>query len=210
MRKLPIITAFLLGTSFFAQAQEEPAFKPVFSIELSTGIQPLHSNYSPSTARKRELAERGQEYVGSTAYRPVINLTGVYRPWKRTEFTFTAGVTWCHHQLMQYDEFGTDPDGKPRYNYINSEKVRHLAGWTDSTPLFSATLQWRHLWTPRHDLVLYSGAGAGVVFISRVIYPVPSVTPIGLRWDIQHFYIFAEGTIGPLATFVQGGLGWHF
>ena len=212
MRKLLIITALLLGTAFAAQAQEAEQSWPVFSFEISTGLPPIHMNFSPNAARKNELAELGQEVIKAKAYYPVINLTGVFRPWRKNEFTFTAGVSWCHHQIKQHPEFGIDPAGRPRYDWSKGT----MAGWTDSTPYFSVTGQWRHIWTPGRVVELYSGAGwglvigRGLVFDVTPILPLPSLIPIGLRVGGKHFYAFAEGTVGTLATFVNGGLGWHF
>ena len=205
-RSLLLAAVLLMGGAAAASAQEEPVFPKTFSLEVSTGYQPLHMNYSPSTARKQELAELGQAARKKDAYYPVINLTGVYRPWKRTEFTFTAGASWCFHPVTQYEVFGTDPYGKPRYDLQKGTP----AGWKGSTPFFNVTLQWRHLWTPRHMVVLYSGAGAGIVFNAQHFFPAPSVTLIGLRAGGKHFYAFAECPIGPLATLIHGGLGWHF
>ena len=211
MRKYLIVTTFLLGTAFVARAQEEPAFKPLFSIEISTGYPPIHTITSSPSQKK--LIEQGLEVVNKQdAYYPVINLTGVYRPWKRAEFTFSAGVSWCHHQLKQHPQFGVDPNGKPRYDWSKGA----IAGWTDSSPCFMVAAQCRYLWTPSYLLVLYSGTGWGVVFGSGLaagiasVLPVPSITPIGVRNSGKHFYAFAEGTIGPMATFIHGGLGWHF
>lgn len=213
MRKYLIIISFLLGTAFAARAQEELAFRPVFSIEIGTGYPPIHTLTASSYTREKELAEKGLEIVDKqNAFYPVINLTGVYRPWKRAEFTFSAGASWCHHQLKQHPQFGVDPNGKPRYDWSKGT----MAGWTDSTPCFMVAAQCRYLWTPSYLLVLYSGTGWGIVFGSRFIagitsvLPVPSLTPIGLRTGGKHFYAYAEGTIGPLATFIHGGLGWHF
>ena len=184
MRKgILLAAALLLGAAAVASAQEEPGFQQVFSFELSTGIRPIHTVDTPSYTRKKELAELGQAINTQDAFYPVVNLTGVWRPWKRTEFTVTAGASWCFHPVTQYEVFGTDPYGKPRYDLQKGTP----AGWKGSTPFFNVTLQWRHLWTPRHMVVLYSGAGAGIVFNAEHFFPAPSVTLIGLRAGGKHF-----------------------
>lgn len=205
-----IITCLCLASAFSAGAQQQqsayPQFQKSYSIELGTGIQPFYMNSwtAPSGLVKDRLAAKGQR-PASPYYFPVLSLTGVMRISRRSEHILTFGSTWCHHQVMQYAESGgVDPEGKPRYN--TAEKGT-LVGWMESSPQFSLTWQWRHLWTPDRKVVLYTGVGLG---LCMEFVPVPDVTPIGLRFGGTHLYGFAELTLGPVATLAHGGLGWRF
>lgn len=191
------IACFLLAFAFSAGAQS-------YSIELGTGIYPIYMNSwtAPSSAVKDKLAAKGQAAVGPDYY-PVLSLTGVMRISRRSEHILTLGSTWCHHQVMQYPESGgIDPEGRPRYNL----KEGTLVGWMESSPQFSITWQWRHLWTPDRPVILYSGVGIGLAGL----VPIPDLTPFGLRFGGPHLYGFAELTLGPVATLAHGGIGWRF
>lgn len=207
MRARFLITALLLLTQL-AGAQELP-FQKSFSLELGTGYQPLHMTLSPSRTVENALADKGQQVDKTGAYYPVISLTGVWRTRLRTEVALAAGISWCHHKIIQHEAFGIDPDGKPRYD-LNKWKE---AGWKDSTPIPSLTFRYRHLWNPDRALVAYSGAGVGIIPASGAGYPViplPELTPIGLRMAGEHFYFFLELTMGPVASLGHGGFGWRF
>lgn len=200
-----VLTAVLFLLPFLAPARESLPLKGNFSLELGTGYQPLHMTLSPSRDVERALAEKGQRADTGSAYDPVISLSGVWHAYPRTEFALTAGISWCHHPLIQYEAFGIDPDGKPRYDTTTGKRI----GWKDSTPIASLTLRYRHLWNPDGALVAYSGLGAG--FVPQTGIPLlPEVTPIGVRFGGRHFYFFLECTMGPVASLGHGGLGWRF
>lgn len=178
-----------------------------YSIEAGTGIQPLQMLLAGDRAVREALAPKGQDIDSQGGFYPVINLTGVIRSGHRTEFTLTAGASWYHHKVIQYPVFGTDPEGRPRYDLKNGTP----AGWKDSIPTYSLTLQWRHLWNPDNDFTVYTALGAGVVTRrSFGFVPLPSLTPVAFRYGGKHFYAFAELTLGTLASIAHGGLGWHF
>ena len=200
-----IVTVFLLS-GLLAGAQELP-YRKQFSLELGTGYQPLHMTMSPSREMETALAEKGQRVDKSGAFYPVISLSGVWRTRPHTEFALAAGISWCHHRLLQYEPFGIDPKGNPRYD--GSAKGTP-AGWKDSTPIPSLTLRYRHLWNPDRAVVAYSGAGAGFVLPYTGIPVLPELTPIGVRFAGEHFYFFLELTMGPVASLGHGGFGWHF
>lgn len=201
--RLFIAVAALFWLAAAASAQQ----KPGWSLELGTGLQPLHMTFIPSYGYEAKLADKGQAVSSDGAFCPVVSLTGVIRTRPKTEFTASAGASWYHHRNMQCSVFGTDPEGKPRYN-LNDWTYTE---WMDSEPVFTFTLQWRHLYNPQNAFVLYTALGAGLVFpTSMEIAPVPSLTPIAFRYGGRHFYGFAEFTLGPLAGLVHGGLGWSF
>ena len=178
-----------------------------YSIEVGTGLQPLHMTFIPSYGYEGEIADKGQAVSSKDSFYPVVSLTGVLRTRPKTEFTASAGASWCHHRNMQCSVFGTDPQGKPRYN-INDWTYTE---WMDSEPVFTLTFQWRHLWNPQNAFVIYTALGAGLVVpTSMETAPMPSLTPVAFRYGGKHFYAFTELTLGTLATFVHGGLGWRF
>ena len=199
--KRVVLAAVLLGLSASALAQE----KPTWSVEMGTGIRPLHMISVPGRDRYAQLADWGQGIELDGACYPVLDIGVVLRSHRKTEHCLTVGASWCHHRLTQYPSFGTDPDGKPRYDLEKGTP----AGWTDSALSFAVTYQWRHIWNPDRPVNLYSGLGVGIVSASWV-FVLPSFTPVGLRVGGRHLYGFAECTVGSLATVLHGGLGWRF
>jgi hypothetical protein len=203
-----IAAAVLLAAAISVSAQEKDTSSDTkYSVEIGTGLQPLHTNLANGWSYKKELAETGQGIDSKGSFCPVADLTAVIRTRPRTEFTLSAGVSWYHHRVTQYSIFGTDPEGKPRYNLKDGTP----GGWKDSSPVFSLTFQWRHIWNPDNAFKVYSGLGAGIVFSKyEQPLPAPSLTPAAFRYGGKHFYGFAEITVGTLATFIHGGLGWQF
>ena len=230
MKALPIAFAALLlvlaGTAFAqeagsvgsrndeaAAAQPDAVFEQTYSIELGTGMPPLYMQLLPYGRVQEELAQKGQQAIDNGAFYPVISLSGVMRCGLKTELTLTFGTSWCYNKLIQYPVFGTDPNGLPRYDLYKGSP----AGTLVSSPVLTILLQYRHLWNPKNAFVLYSGAGFGFStgFLqyrgsSPLPNPIPAITPIAFRYGGEHFYGFAECTLGPVASFVHGGLGWRF
>ena len=196
-----------------AVVPERAEFEKTYSIELGTGLPPFFMRYMPNSSVKKSLAQKGQEAIGDGAFYPVISLTGVMRTGLKTEFTATVSGSWCYNNLVQYPQFGTDPNGQPRYDLTKGLPAGRLA----SSPTFTLMVQYRHLWNPKNAFVLYSGVGFGfssglMAYRGNSVYPsfLPSLTPLAFRLGGQHFYGFAECTIGPVASYVHGGLGWRF
>ena len=183
------------------------SFEKSYSREIGTGIRPFQMMINPLRAAQVRLAPKGQDVDTDGSFYPVVSLTGVLRSGWKTEFTLSAGASWYHHRLIQYPSFGMDPDGKPRYDLEHGERV----GWMDSIPAFSGTFQWRHLWNPSNAFIVYTALGAGVtVSYFSPFFPLLSLTPVAFRYGGEHFYAYTEMTLGPLASFVHGGLGWRF
>ena len=210
MKRLLLLTACLVVIPAMALAQgvKDSGYKS-FSLELGTGIQPLHMALVPSGEEKRALADQGMVYERTSDLDcPSFSLSEVWRAARYFEFCLTEGISWKIMNLIQYESFGIDPDGKPRYdvNYYAASPAGHKA----SKPVGSLTLQARVIWNPDNKRVnAYSALGAGLTTVTGH-YPLPLVTPIALRFGNGHLYGFIEATVSPVATFGQGGIGWKF
>lgn len=206
MKARVLTLALMLAATLPAFAQESAPWPKSWSLEITSGLPPLHTSFLPTRADQQALAKMGQEAFHGDSYYPSFNVSAVLRSRKKTEHVFSAGISWCVYPYIQYGAFGTDPQGQPRYDL--DKKVSE--GWKQTAPSVALVWQWRHLWNPSRTVVIYSGLGAGLVWVNQLI-PLPSGTPIGVRTGgKKHFYVQAELTIGPLNTFVQGGLGWRF
>lgn len=211
MRFLSLAVAILLGTGLLTRAQEVPEISQrTWSIETGVGIIPYHMAMIPTRAIKEELAQFGQE-PGKiiNPYGPAFSVSGAYRIRRWTEFRFTVGASWRYYELIQYSVFGTDPDGKPRYDLSDGHYLK-----TTNASVFSFTFQCFHIWNPGRTAELYSGGGLGFIAgkgnpLTEPI-PLPELTPIGVRVGGRHLYGFTELTIGPIASLVHGGVGCRF
>lgn len=175
-----------------------------FSLELGYGYMPIHAQLAPTRQEELALADKGMSIDGAD-YHPTVSITQVWRTSRRWELCLTEGFSWCIFPVKRYDTFGVDPNGKPRYNL----KSGVPGGYRWSLPAVSATFQARFIWSPDWAVKLYSAVGVGLS-THTIYYPLPSITPIALRFGNGHFYGFAEATLGPIATFGQGGIGWKF
>lgn len=203
------LVMFVTSAAISAQgvSGDGSAYPKSYSIEVGTGMEPVQMMFISVRPVRQELAQFGQDIDRKGEFYPVLSLTGVMRSGRKTEFTLTAGASWYHHKVIQYSVFGTDPEGKPRYDLSDGSP----AGWKDSIPTYSLTLQWRHLWNPDNAFNVYTALGAGLVGgRSSSLLPLPCLTPVAFRYGGKHFYAFTELTLGPIATLVHGGLGWHF
>jgi len=211
IRKPFLLLAILLGTGLFVRAQERADYsRRNWSLEMGVGIIPYHMAMIPTRAIKEELAQYGQQ-PGKiiNPYGPAFSISGAYRLRRWTEFRFSVGASWRFYELTQYSVFGTDPDGKPRYDLSDSHYLK-----TTNASVFSFTLQCFHIWNPGRTAELYSGGGLGFIAGKEnpltAPIPLPELTPIGVRLGRGLFYGFMELTIGPIASLVHGGLGCRF
>ena len=208
MKRVLLLIAVLVVLPAVAFAQGEKDYKG-FSLELGTGIQPLHMTLVPTRQEKMALADRGMMDVNSSGLDcPSFSLSEVWRAAYYFEFCLTEGISWKIMNLIQYESFGIDPDGKPRYdvNYYASSPAGHKA----SKPVGSLTFQTRVIWTPDFKRAkVYSALGIGFSTVTEQ-FPLPLVTPLGLRFGDNHLYGFLEATLSPVASFGHGGIGWKF
>ena len=180
-------------------------FKKSFSLELGTGIQPLHATLTPYRSEKVSYADKGQRLSRHTDFYPNLSVSEVWRPWPHWEFCLTESFTCAIVDVQQYGTFGVDPNGKPRYdlNVVESSRIQ------PSIPIMAVTFQTRIIWSPYWRVTMYSALGFGFTTATE-FYPLPEITPVAARFGSESLYFFAEATIGPIATFAHGGLGWRF
>ncbi|MBR2747990.1 MAG: hypothetical protein IKP01_06425 [Bacteroidales bacterium] len=208
MKRMLIAALVLLAGSYAAFGQEE-SFRKTFSLELGVGPGPLHMMYpgvSPSDDIEAAWADQGRRADKSTGYYPAVTLSGAIRTWDRWETVVTAGLSWYRSRLIQYESFGIDPQGKPRYDL---KKATPVGGWTDSSPIASLTVQERVFWNPRWKAQMYSAFGLGLTTSSSLV-PIPSLMPVCIRLGGRHLYGYAEAGFTPFASCLHGGLGWKF
>ena len=198
MRTHILALLLFLGVSTSAFAQR-------FSLEAGVGIQPLHMSSAPGTGLEKQLADKGIQITDKDKFCPTFSLSGIWRAMPKNEFLLTVGLSWRRYQMTQYETFGKDPQGRPRYDL---SKGQAAGSATAFVPSF--TLRYRHFWSQAEKpLLLYSGLGVG--FIPTITWtPMPELLPLGLRFNGAHFYGFVDLTVGPVATALHGGVGWKF
>lgn len=207
MRKicLAIAVSCILGAVAFAQEQPNH-----FSFELGGGFGPAHMTWigvCPTSAEKNAHCRIGQSMINPDDLScPGVSLSVVWQNKERTEVVLSGGMSWGYCKIVQHEQFGWAPDGSPRYDMYGPG----TSSWTEATkPVYSATLQFRHIWTPNCKVKAYSALGLGYspgVDLSPV-YVLPCVTPIAARYYInKHFYVFVENALNPLAFLAMGGV----
>ena len=212
-RFIALTALLLLGATAFAQEEEPPFFKQ-FSVEIATGLPPIHTLLEVNgTKYDKALAQQGKKPDMEGAWMPALSLSAVWKTAPRWEMVLTGGASWCHHKVIQYGTFGVDPQVNPRYNL----KDPHPDGWRDSTPIGALFFQARRFWNPTQKVKLYSAFGGGLVFggndhyfSDSLIGIIPSITPIAVRFGTGHLTFFIENTFSPAATGFDFGLGWTF
>ena len=119
-------------------------------IEIGTGLQPLHMGFigvSPSAELERELVRKGQFFRENDGFYPSVILTGSCELSPRWELALTASMSWGYLQLCQYDTFGIDPEGQPRYDLRSFSKL----GYRNVSPVPAFTVQGRYANTAYED-----------------------------------------------------------
>ena len=112
-----IAAAVLLAAAISVSAQEKDTSSDTkYSVEIGTGLQPLHTNLANGWSYKKELAETGQGIDSKGSFCPVADLTAVIRTRPRTEFTLSAGVSWYHHRVIR-DRSRRQAEVQPQRRY---------------------------------------------------------------------------------------------
>ena len=151
-RLTALVALLLLGVSAYAQEEDPPFFKQ-FSVEIATGLPPIHTLLEVNgTKYDKSFAREGKEPDMNGAWMPALSVSAVWKTAPRWEMVLTGGVSWCHHKVIQYGTFGIDPQGNPRYNL----KDPHPDGWRDSAPIGALFFQARCFWNPTQKVKLYS------------------------------------------------------
>ena len=213
-RLTALVALLLLSIAAYAQEEEEPPFFKQFSVEIATGLPPIHTLLGIyGTKYDKSFARDGKEPDLDGAWMPALSVSAVWKTARRWEMVLTGGASWCHHKVIQYGTFGIDPQGNPRYNL----KDPHPDGWRNSTPIGALFFQARCFWNPTQRVKLYSAFGGGFVlsgkdhfFSDDLVGIAPSLTPIAVRFGTNHLKFFIEHTYSPAATGFDLGLGWTF
>ena len=213
-RLTALVALLLLSIAAYAQEEEEPPFFKQFSVEIATGLPPIHTLLGIyGTKYDKSFARDGKEPDLDGAWMPALSVSAVWKTARRWEMVLTGGASWCHHKVIQYGTFGIDPQGNPRYNL----KDPHPDGWRNSTPLGALFFQARCVWNPTQRVKLYSAFGGGFMlsgkdhfFSDDLVGIAPSLTPIAVRFGTNHLKFFIEHTYSPASTGFDLGLGWTF
>lgn len=212
-RLLALAALMLWGASAFAQEDIDPPFSPYFTLEIGTGMAPIHTlmngkwSLGGNLSHGGTLSDDGTRADASHYWCPSFSVSVAWHTTLKWEWVLSGGYSWIHHRMMQYDTFGIDPAGRPRFDTGS----HHDIGWKDSYPAGAIFFQARRFWNPTQKVKLYSAAGMGYVFDpSRDFGVVPSITPIAVRFGTGHLKFFIENTFSPAATLVDIGLGWAF
>ena len=213
VRLTALLALLLLGATAFAQDEEPPFFKQ-FSVEIATGLPPIHTLLEVNGSKyDKTLAQQGKKADLDGVWIPALSLSAVWKTARRWEMVLTGGVSWCHHKVIQFGTFGIDPQGNPRYDLYDP----HPDGWRDSTPIGALFFQARCFWNPTQKVKLYSAFGGGLVlggkdhfFSDGMVAIVPSITPTAVRFGTAPLTFFLENTYSPAATGFDIGLGCTF
>jgi hypothetical protein len=207
-RLLALAALMLWGASAFAQ-EDDPfskTFRQKFSVEIGIGPAPFHmALVSPGWEYEEALAEEGKKITATDRMYPAFSLSGVWHPIAHWEYVLTASASWRPYQITRYEEFGIDPQGKPRYDLTKEipEGKRYYPG---VALFFEARVYWNPAWRVK----MYSAFGSGLFTDGSRLTPVPSLTPVALRINTGSLYFFVEDTLSPAATLLHLGLGWTF
>ena len=205
-RLLALAALMLAGVSAYAQEDVDPPFSPYFAVEIGTGLAPIHTWLNSSWALGG-ISDDGQRAVNYDSFCPAFSLSVAWHPSLKWEVVLTGGYSWVHHRMIQYESFGIDPKGQPRFDLSS----HHDAGWKDSLHAGAIFIQVRRFWNPTQKVKLYSAAGFGYAFDpTKEFGLVPSITPIAVRFGTGHLKFFIENTFSPVATAFDLGLGWAF
>jgi len=202
-RSFLILFFFLAGMGVYAQDGGRSCPKS-FSLELGAGPGPVHTRMMYPSAGA--FASEGKRPDHSSAIYPAVGLSGVWRVSPRWELILTGSLSWSHFKVTRYDVFGIDPKGNPRFDLSREAGT----SWAAAGPIASLTFQGRVLWNPKWKVRLYSAFGLGFAPQAADIYPLPSITPVGARYEFSRLYLFTDCTLGPVSTALYSGLGWHF
>lgn len=215
-RFLILVALAFLGVTAHAQEEEEAfelPFRPSFSLEIGTGFAPIHTLVNRSgLAWDDVLADKGLDPDTEGSWCPAFSLSAVWHTALRWEFALTGGVSWCNYRVTQYGIFGTDPQGRPRYDLDDPRESYRI----NSETAYALFFQVRRFWNPTQKVKLYSAVGFGFYTDKKPstdrgrLTPVPSLTPIAVRFGTRPLKFFLEHTYSPAATAWQLGLGWTF
>ena len=120
-------------------------------------------------------------------------------------------VSQMRYSITQYSVFGTDPDGKPRYDLSDGKEV----GRTHSPVSTSLSACYRRLWLRDGHWTVYSAIALGLVHTPDKgpgphVNVMPGFAPLGMRYGWQNLYACVELGFTPAASLIAAGIGWKF
>ena len=168
------------------------------SIELSTGIPPIHAfllgagNYAP--------------YQENTIVRACINLGYTYTINEKWDLNFAVNAATQIHKDLYYPSTGENAGAPPFMSFDKSAgpiKTEYGSRWWVA---YQAAFRWK--WFRSDAVRLYSGAGLSYLPFEWPIFP--SLTPIGINFGSGHIYGIGEITFSTAATLALVGVGYRF
>ncbi len=208
-----LLTALLFTTGLRIRAQDgavDTAHPWHYAWEIGAGPAPIPQALGRVSLDYGRMVEMGQYPNAVFDVDPAFILSWVYILNKKWDIAVSGGLSWFNYRLFQYETFGTDPEGKPRYD----RSTGHYTGyWGKSLYCGALSVTGRRTWLRKGVFDLYSGIGLGIsggLYADGWVLPMLALTPVGFRLGGRHLYVFAEATISPTATLGQGGLGWRF
>ena len=220
MKRILVFFFLLTGAIATAAAQDTdgyaslPQWKRGFSIEAGAGFAPVHMFLAyPSAREEREFADKGQRVTESRLLRtPSFSLSAIWRTGEKSELVLALSATRMRYSITQYSVFGTDPDGKPRYDLSDGKE----AGRTHSPVSTSLSACYRRLWLRDGHWTVYSAIALGLVHTPDKgpgphVNVMPGFAPFGMRYGWKHFYACVEiFSFSLSASLLTAGVGWKF
>ena len=198
MKRIAILSLLLMFCLPAAGQRFDPEHR--HSIEISTGIPPLHTFMLGANGSS-------QMYGGfreSTNFIACINLGYTYAINEKWDFNFVFDLTQKYYTRQQYAKASEEAEGYELYDYksgpISTKSSVYL--W----PSYMADFRWK--WYCSDSVRLYTSFGLSYL---PFVWPIfPNLTPIGINFGRNHFYGVAEISLSTAATLALVGVGYRF
>ena len=210
MKKVVIVCLLSLTVlSIPARAQHfDPEHR--HSIEVSTGIPPLHGFLGLDATVLR--FERGID--AKSLCKPTVNIGYTFCISEKWDFNTVFNTCTAVYSMSQYSmvvkEGELKPDGSVAKANEYDFRSEPESTWLEAYPSFSLMADVRLKWYRSESVRLYSALGAGVLPSAGDVIPTPYFTPVGINFGNNHLYGIAELTVSSAASLVLIGAGWRF
>ena len=199
---LSVICLFLVGLTY-AQGDIKPLKNKQHSLELAYGTPSIVAYLeTPANSGDNEIYYMKGQKVEDVYHHPNINLSYVYSWAERWDLVTLANIHLISYKVMQYPEKEgyVPPEGSYQMEY----------DWTQEPALLrqerqikgSLTFAVRYHWLLREQVSCYSALG-----ISLWVFPLPYITPIGVRFGKGRIYGIVEANISAANMIGMAGLG---